>query len=167
MKNFTKLNIFSGRIRMSLLVLWLSQGFSVEEVFGKNSLWIERDSFLLEAKRIDIASMVLRQEIRGTVLDENGEPLIGVSILEKGTNNGTVTDLDGQFTIEVKDANSVLVFSYVGYERQEITVNNQSEINVSMVADNTLEQVVVTALGIERDKRDLGYSVSDVRGDDL
>src|SRR5690606_16038424 len=140
MRNFTKLNIFSGRIIKSLLVLWLLQGFSAEEVFGKNSLWIGMDSYLLEAKHNDISPMVLRQEIRGTVLDENGEPLIGVSILEKGTSNGTVTDLDGRFTIEVIDANSVLVFSYVGFERQEITVNNQSEINISMVADNTLEQ---------------------------
>src|SRR5690606_3656869 len=104
---------------------------------------------------------------KGAVRDEQGEVMIGVSILEKGTTNGTVTDLDGSYTLMVEDASAVLVFSYVGYEAQEVAVNNQTVINVTLVPDNILEQVVVTALGIERDKRDLGYSVTEVRGQEL
>jgi iron complex outermembrane receptor protein len=108
-----------------------------------------------------------RQTIKGIVRDETGDPMVGVNIIERGTNNGTVTDLDGSYALEVGASDAVLVFSYVGYQRQEIPVGNRGEINVAMVADNTLEQVVVTALGIEKDRRDLGYSVSDVRGDEL
>ena len=59
------------------------------------------------------------QNVKGTVVDKNGEPLIGVSIVEKGTTNGTVTDLDGNYTLTVQTANPVLLFSYVGYQKKK------------------------------------------------
>ncbi|MEX2592184.1 MAG: carboxypeptidase-like regulatory domain-containing protein [Anditalea sp.] len=159
MENFITIKIMIGHVIRGLIVLLLVQGMLPNEAHGSNPYWIEKKAPPLGDKGYDENQPVLRQEISGTVQDENGESLIGVSILEKGTGNGTITDLDGSYSITVEDGNSVLVFSYVGYQRQEITVNNQSEINVSLAPDNTLEQVVVTALGIEKDKRDLGYSV--------
>lgn len=98
--------------------------------------------------------------------DDSGLP--GVTILEKGTNNGTVTDIDGSYSIDVAGPNSVLVFSYVGFESQEVTVGNRTSVNVSMEeAATAMNEVVVTALGIKRDQRSLGYDVSTVSAEDI
>jgi TonB-linked SusC/RagA family outer membrane protein len=107
--------------------------------------------------------------VRGRVTSEgDGTGLPGVTVLEKGTNNGTVTDIDGAFAIEVAGENSVLVFSYVGFESQEVRIGNRTNIEVSLQESlSAMSEVVVTALGIEREKRSLGYSVGEVRGDDI
>ncbi|MEX2513925.1 MAG: SusC/RagA family TonB-linked outer membrane protein [Cyclobacteriaceae bacterium] len=98
--------------------------------------------------------------------DEAGIP--GVTVLEKGTNNGSVTDINGEFSIEVAGPTSVLVFSYVGYETQEVSVGNQTSINISLQESMAaMSEVVVTALGIERDQRSLGYDVSSVEAEDI
>src|SRR5690606_41041220 len=93
-------------------------------------------------------------QIRGTVTSETDQSALpGVTVVEKGTNNGTVTDLNGQYSLEVTDANAVLVFSYVGFVSQEITVGSRTEINVSLAESiDTMNEVVVTALGIEREQ---------------
>ncbi|HSI77289.1 MAG TPA: TonB-dependent receptor plug domain-containing protein, partial [Lunatimonas sp.] len=107
--------------------------------------------------------------VRGRVTaegDDSGLP--GVTVVEKGTNNGTVTDIQGAYSIEVVGPNSVLVFSYVGFETKEVTVGNLSNIDVSLAESmSAMSEVVVTALGIEREKRSLGYSVGEVKGDDV
>lgn len=107
--------------------------------------------------------------ISGKVTSEGDNVGIpGVSILEKGTNNGTVTDIEGAYSIEVADENSVLIFSFVGFETQEIRVANRNVINVSLRESMAaMSEVVVTALGIEREKRSLGYAVGEVKGDDI
>jgi hypothetical protein len=107
--------------------------------------------------------------VRGRVTSQGDDlGLPGVTVLEKGTNNGTVTDIDGAFTIEVTGENSILVFSYVGFESQEVRVGNQTNINISLQESiAAMSEVVVTALGIEREKRSLGYSVGEVKGDDI
>jgi len=98
--------------------------------------------------------------ITGTVTDENGEPLPGVSILIKGTTGGTVTNLEGVYTIEVNDRTTTLVFSYVGYITQEITVGDQTVINVTMAVDFLgLDEVVVIGYGTAR-KSDLTGAVT-------
>ena len=95
-------------------------------------------------------------------------PLPGVTVLLKGGDEGTITDVDGNYSLKVKDANSVLVFSYVGYNAEEIQVGNQTEINVEMMEDITaLNEVVVTALGIKREERSLGYSVGKVEAEEI
>ena len=103
--------------------------------------------------------------ISGTVSDETG-PLPGVSVLVKGTNTGTETDFDGNYTIEAAEG-AVLQFSFVGMASQEITVGASSTINVTMEADNVLDEVVITGLGIKREKKALGYSQQSVQGEEL
>ena len=87
-------------------------------------------------------------------MDANNEPLIGVSVLEKGTTNGTITDFDGNYTLVVTGSNAVLQFSYVGYQTQEKAVAGKTAINITLKEDaQVLEEVVVTALGIKRSEK--------------
>ncbi|WP_254561143.1 SusC/RagA family TonB-linked outer membrane protein [Dyadobacter diqingensis] len=113
-----------------------------------------------------IMSPVLAQDktVSGKVLDENGAGLPGASITVKGTTGGTNTDANGDFRIAVKSG-ATLVFSSIGYAKQEIAVGNQSEITVKMVVDvANLNEVVVTALGISKEARKIGYAVSTIDG---
>lgn len=106
-----------------------------------------------------------QQKVTGTVIDETGEPLIGVSILVQGTTNGTITDFDGNFSIDGVNSSTVLVFSYMGYANQEIKVGNQSVIKVTMKEDTqVIEEVVVVGYG-QMKKNDLTGSVSSVGTD--
>ncbi|GAA4442074.1 SusC/RagA family TonB-linked outer membrane protein [Ravibacter arvi] len=108
------------------------------------------------------------REIRGKVTDENGEPLPGVSILLKGTQQGTISDAEGIFSLPAVNTGDVLVFSFVGYLPQELVAGNSSSLEVTLKVDvKTLTEVVVTALGIERDKKALGYSAQEIKGSDL
>lgn len=106
--------------------------------------------------------------VRGTVKSDAGELLPGVSIVVKGTSTGVVTDINGNYSISVPNAQSVLVFSFVGMQAQEVSVNGQSTVNVTMVTSSIgVDEVVVTALGISREKKSLGYSVGEVAGEEL
>ena len=103
--------------------------------------------------------------ITGVVSDDMG-PLIGVNVLVKGTSNGCITDLDGNFTLTTTEANPVLVFSYIGYKSQEISATGSASINVLMQNDTQMiEEVVVTALGIKRSEKALSYNVQQVNTD--
>ncbi|MFC5624878.1 SusC/RagA family TonB-linked outer membrane protein [Algoriphagus winogradskyi] len=109
-----------------------------------------------------------RIEITGRVTDENGMGFPGVNILLKGTSTGTVSGNNGNYTINVESETSVLVFSFVGYLNQEEVVGNRSVVNISMQVDaSDLEEVVVTALGIEKSAKSLGYATSTVKSDEL
>ena len=112
---------------------------------------------------------VLQQNsISGTVTDQSGEPLPGVTVVIKGTTNGTVTNMDGKYSISNIPDGATLAFTFVGMLSQEIVVGNQTTINVTMVADAIgLDEVVVTALGITSKKKSLGYSVDNIDGDDI
>ena len=105
------------------------------------------------------------QQITGSVSDDNGIPLPGASVVIQGSSSGTTTDFDGNFSIETSQG-SILVISYVGYESQQIVVGS-SPINVQLTSDNALDEVVVTALGLTREKKSLGYSVTEVDGDEI
>jgi TonB-linked SusC/RagA family outer membrane protein len=105
------------------------------------------------------------QQITGSVSDDSGIPLPGASIVIQGSSSGTTTDFDGNFSIETSQG-STLVISYVGYETQQIVVGS-SPINVQLISDNALDEVVVTALGLSREKKSLGYSVTEVDGDEI
>jgi TonB-linked SusC/RagA family outer membrane protein len=118
---------------------------------------------------IAMPSLVFSQtrQITGTVTDEKGSPLPFVSILQKGTQNGTSTDAKGAFSISVAGTNTVLVITYTGRQAQEITVGNSNTFNVSLSANGSLSEVVVTALGINRRQKSIGYSTQQVKGEDL
>ena len=104
--------------------------------------------------------------VKGTVSD-GVEPLIGVTVQVKGSNSGTTTDLDGNYTITVPDKNSILVFSYVGYENQNIKVGDKKVVNVEMtMSDETLDEVVVVGYGSMK-KSDLTGAITSVRPDQL
>lgn len=115
-----------------------------------------------------IGTLYAQQEVTGVVTDTSGELLPGVSVILKGTVTGVTTNFDGNYSISVPDNASVLVFSYLGMSTQEITVGNRSTIDVAMeTSSQELDEVVVTALGISREKKSLGYAVSEVDGDAL
>ena len=107
-----------------------------------------------------------QQKVTGKVVDANNEPLIGVSVLEKGTTNGTITDFDGNYTLVVTGSNAVLQFSYVGYQTLERAVAGKTAINITLKEDaQVLDEVVVTALGIKRSEKALSYNVQQVNAD--
>jgi len=107
-------------------------------------------------------------EVSGRVVSETGEGLAGVSIMIRGTRTGTVSDNEGRFRLNVRDEKATLVFSSTGYEIQEVAVEETSDLVVTLKLSNSrMSEVVVTALGIRREKKALSYSVSEVKGDDL
>jgi len=107
-------------------------------------------------------------KVKGVVKSASGEVLPGVSIVVKGTTTGVVSDYDGKYNLTVPSAKSVLVFSFVGMQNQEIAVNGKSVVDVTL-AETTIgvDEVVVTAMGITKAKKSLAYSVSDVKSEDL
>ncbi len=111
-------------------------------------------------------SIYAQKTISGTVADVNAA-IPGVNVLIKGTQKGAITDFDGKYSIEAS-ADDVLIFSYIGYKTQEITISNQDVYNIILEEDqNLLDEVVVTALGIKRSKKALGYSVTEIKSDEL
>ncbi len=115
-----------------------------------------------------VNSLTVDINISGTVQDIQGNPLIGVNILISGTGKGTATDSEGKFSLQNVDEQAVLVISYVGYQTQEIQVNGQSVFDITLTQDaQALGEVVVTALGIQRKTRNLGYSVEQLAGNNI
>ncbi|WP_166961537.1 SusC/RagA family TonB-linked outer membrane protein [Yeosuana marina] len=107
-------------------------------------------------------------EISGTVSDENGVPLPGVTVVVKNTVKGTATDFDGKFTIENVQQGESLVFSFIGYKTIERTINNADYLNISLESESqNLDEIVVTALGIKREQKALGYAVQEIKGEAL
>lgn len=106
-------------------------------------------------------------KVSGIVTDGSGETLIGASVAEKGTTNATMTGIDGDYSLSVP-SNATLVVSYIGFTPKEVQVNGQTKINITVSEDEQLlDEVVVTALGIKRDKKSLGYALQEVKGDQL
>ena len=131
------------------------------------SSYAAEDSTVPEMGNMEIHQIAQQSStIKGVVKDQKGEPLIGVSIVVKGTTNGTASDFDGNFTLDVPD-NSTLVFSFIGYKTQEIEVGSKTEISVRMT-ENTemLNDVVVIGYGVQK-KVNLTGAVSAVKGDEL
>lgn len=114
-------------------------------------------------------SICAQNQIKGKVLDTDGTtPLLGVTVKQVGTKGGTITDIDGNFSIGITGKDPVLIFTYVGYDAQQVKVGNKRHLTIIMHEDTkTLKDVVVTALGIKREEKSLGYSVSKVTGEDL
>lgn len=107
-------------------------------------------------------------QVKGTVVSDNdSEPMISVAILESGTNNGCVTDADGNYSIQVKNSNATLIVSFIGYKTQTVKVNGRSVVNIRLQEDSELlDEVVVVGYGVQR-KSDLTGAVSSVNSDDI
>lgn len=116
-----------------------------------------------------VAVSVWAQErtVTGTVTDENGDPLISANILIKGATTGAVTDFDGKYEVTVPGDDAVLIFSYTGYTTLEETVGERSVIDISLSEGSFLGEVVVTALGIEKEARTLGYGVDKIDAEEF
>lgn len=139
-----------------------SQMFLLLVVSGWGTVWAAPE------KSVDASILQQSAKIttQGTVVDAQGEPLIGVSILEVGTTNGTITDIDGKFTLQVTSG-ATLELSYIGYKTQQLKA--VSDLGTIQMSDDTevLQEVVVTALGIKREKKALGYAMQEVKGESL
>ena len=123
----------------------------------------ERQIVLLHEEKEE----VVKRTVTGIITDINGEPLIGASVVVEGTSNGTITDFDGNFSIMAPEGSN-LVFSYVGYRDYIASVKGDKAMNISLEEDSqVLSDVVVTALGIKREKKMLGYSVQDLKSDEI
>lgn len=111
--------------------------------------------------------VIAKKAISGLVTDKEGEPLIGVNVAIKNSMTGTITNYDGEFSLEGTPYD-ILVFSYIGYASQEMTIGNKNKFNITLNEDSELlDEVVVTALGIKRAQKALSYNVQEVKSDEL
>ena len=156
-KNESKLLSLQGIAKASAFCLLLS-AFSVNAAMAAPA----------PAGTVDeVMAVQPGKKVTGVVVDGTGEPVIGANVVVKGTTNGTITDFDGNYTIEGVSANDVLVISYIGYLSQEVPVGNQSMIKVTLKEDTqTLDEVVVVGYGTMK-KSDVTGSISTAKGDDL
>lgn len=114
-----------------------------------------------------IDAVLQGQLIRGTIVDKDGVPVIGANIIEKGTSNGTITDFNGEFSLNVSSANAVLQISYIGYISQEISASGNKPLKIVLKEDSeTLDEVVVVGYGVQKKKLVTGATVQ-VKGEDL
>ena len=122
-------------------------------------------------KAIFLNNAIVQQDSRkvtGTIKDERGEPVTGATIEIKGTKTKTITDIDGRFSVNVPAHATTLVVSYLGYTPQEVALQGRSNVNVELQPESSeLNEVVVTALGIKREKKALGYAMQEVKTDGL
>ena len=124
-------------------------------------------SLLLLMVFCTVGLALAQRTITGQVIDDADLPLIGANVVLKGTTVGTVTDFDGNFSLDVPETGGVLVISYTGYSTQELEIGTSSVLNITMSEGVELGEVVVTGLGIKREKKALGYGVSTISSGDL
>ncbi|MEI6866093.1 SusC/RagA family TonB-linked outer membrane protein [Flavicella sp.] len=112
-------------------------------------------------------SVIFAQTVSGTVSDETG-PLPGASVVVKGAMNGTNTDFDGNFTLDNVPSDAILIVSFIGFDSQEISITGQSVINITLTAGaESLDEVIITSLGLSRDKKSIGYSATQIDGAEI
>ncbi len=136
--------------------------FSVLE----NKIYLKRE--IAEYKKDPAKSVAILQfSVSGTVLDNNGRPLPGANILEKGTTNGTQSDFDGNYSISLANENAILVISFIGFKTFEVAITGQSEVNITMQEDAAgLDEVIVVGYGSQK-KSDLTGAVTSLSPDDM
>ena len=156
-----RFDVVYGNAKLSLILNELASKVGFNYLVKGNNVLIRP----LDAK----TGTTQQATIQGIVRDDTGMVLPGASVVEKGTSNGTTTDFDGNFSINVSGPDAILVVSYIGYKTQEVPLAGiGSRIEVTLLLDTSrLDEVVVTALGIERDKSELGYSTQQVAIEDV
>jgi TonB-linked SusC/RagA family outer membrane protein len=141
----------------------LSKVFSNTDVIyvveGNNVMLLKRPAPAIQQQN--------KKQITGTVVDEQGEPVIGANVVEKGTTNGTVTNFSGHYSLDISTNDAILVFSYIGYNQREVKVGTQTALNVTLQEDtHALDEVVVVGYGTQK-KVTLTGSISTVKGEDM
>lgn len=155
-----KYNLVSNNEEVSSVVERLLKNTSVGYKIHDNHLVLTKNTQ-------GVAQSTVNYTVKGNIVDSNGEALIGVSIAIKGTTNGTISDFDGNFSIEVP-AGKELVISYIGYASQSYVIKRDQTLPIVLKEDSELlEEVVVTALGIKRSQKALSYNVQEVKSDEL
>jgi TonB-linked SusC/RagA family outer membrane protein len=115
-----------------------------------------------------VGTIIAQRTVTGKVADTKGEPLIGANVLAKGTTAGATTDVDGNYRLSVPAGATTLVVSYTGYSTKELALGASNIVDVVLADDaKVIGEVVVTALGIQRDKKSLGYSATDIKSDEI
>jgi TonB-dependent starch-binding outer membrane protein SusC len=151
-------------------VSFVSKNEKIDHIMGRLLKDTQLDYKMLDNNFIVIVPKETQQEqlvIKGNVTDASGAAIPGANVLEKGTNNGAVTDIDGNFTLRVLSSESILVVSFLGYLAEEITVGNQTNIKVSLVENiETLNEVVVVGYG-SMQRSNVTGSISSIKADDL
>lgn len=159
MKKSPKQN-WESNIRRTPIILGLSAALCMPSAFSYANA---SDPVVGEL----VQSVQQGRTVTGKIIDDTGEPLIGVSVLVKGTTVGTITDFDGNYSLEVPSGKNILVISYIGYKTQDITVGKSNQLNIKMEADTqALDEVVVVGYGVMK-KRDLTGSIASVKAADI
>ena len=140
----------------------------LDEVFkGTNITYTVVDKqIILSTNKLNVTEQDPTIQVKGTVKDTKGEPLIGVNVKVKGTTTGAITDFDGNFQIQAKKG-AVLEISYIGYASQEVKVTDNKSLSIVTEDAKVLNEVVVTALGIKRETKSLTYNVQQIGGDEV
>lgn len=158
MKTHEKRALFSRTVLRVAAGLFLVTGVGITPI-----------QIFAETVRTMVVEAVQQQSVTvtGVVKDKNGEPIIGANVLEKGTTNGVITNIDGQYTLKVRNANSVLSFSYIGYKTQEIIIGNNRQFNVTLHDDTELlDEVVVIGYGTQK-KGDVTSAISSMKAENF
>ncbi len=143
----------------------LFDGTSISYVIKDNVIYLHTTNKSTGRKATENGE---KRTISGVILDEAGEPLIGATVRIKGSNTVVSTDMDGNYTLETTEVNPVVECKYIGYKPTEVKVNESDKVDFNMLPDTqTLNEVVVTALGIKREKKSLSYNVQELNGDVL
>lgn len=161
----TRTTYFSLRkIYFAMKLIFLLLLVSIHQMHAKPIY--SQDNKPTVEKDVLIQQQPLQKAITGKIIDEQGEPIIGVNIVEKGTSNGTVTDVEGNFSLKVS-SNAILQISYIGYLAQEIPTDRRNSFSIVLIEDTkTLEELVVIGYGMVK-KSDLTGSVSSVKAEDI
>ncbi|PKQ45371.1 SusC/RagA family TonB-linked outer membrane protein [Confluentibacter flavum] len=163
-----KIRKLSFFLLLGITILHTNSIYSIgSKSFSTYDKSIPNNSFIKDGEKLDLAEqsdtyIIQNFKLNGTITDSNGQPLPGANILEKGTNNGVVSDFNGNYSIELTTSSAVIVVSYIGFTSQEISVNNQSSINVILSEDaSNLDEVVIVGYGSQK-RKDVTGSVSSV-----
>ena len=138
---------------------------------GQNIICSVKDNIITivksDKKRGDQKPSPKNVTLKGKIVDKSGEPMIGVTVVIKGTTTGTTTDFDGNFELNANTSQTIVV-SFIGYDNQEFVVGNKINVNLTLVSSNVgLDEVVVTALGIKRSEKALSYNVQEVSSEEI
>lgn len=162
--------IYNKNVNVSRKVSIKADNTSLEEVlrnlFGNDVIFKIEGTYIVLSPAVTESKQQTRS-IKGNIVDQNGEPVIGANIVEKGTANGTISDVNGQFTLGLYQKNPVLVVSYIGFSTIEVPVGDSSSLNISLSEDSeTLDEVVVVGYGVQK-RASVTGSVASLQAKDI